>query len=95
MKLRPIYGWVIIQADTEEKVSAMGIIEIAKEATKVDFGTVLAVGTGKVRKDGSTIPIPFGPGEKVKFFRHNAYVTEHEREKLIFVECDSVFCVVE
>ena len=56
VKIRPLYDRLIVERieGTEHMVGGIIIPDTAKE--KPQQGKVLAVGTGKVRDDGSLIP---------------------------------------
>jgi len=63
---------VIIQADIEAKKTAGGLFlptmadEIGDEIDdKFRAGTVVAAGPGRIREDGSLIPMPFKKGQRV------------------------------
>jgi co-chaperonin GroES (HSP10) len=63
---------VIVQADTEAKKTVGGLFlaSVADQlGAEVDpnyrVGTVVAVGEGRVREDGSLIPMPFEKGQRV------------------------------
>lgn len=71
-KLTALNDIVIVQADTEAKKSAGGlylptVADIVGDQIDPNYrvGTVVAVGPGRVREDGSLIPMPFKKGQRV------------------------------
>ena len=68
--IRPCLDLLVIETLPEDEVSKGGIIipETAREKPLV--GVVLAAGPGKVRKDGSLIPMDCKVGDWVAFSRY-------------------------
>lgn len=64
MSLRPLNDQVLVQKHPAGRLTASGI-EIPTE--KQDTGTVLAVGPGRLLKDGSRLPMSVRPGDTVLF----------------------------
>ncbi|MFC2293803.1 MAG: co-chaperone GroES, partial [Kingella oralis] len=52
MKIRPLHDRVVIKRLEAEEKTASGIILAPSAAEKPDMGEVIAVGAGKVGKDG-------------------------------------------
>ena len=69
-RLQPIGTHVLVVPFNEERITEGGIIipETAREKPLV--GVVLAAGPGKVRKDGSLIPMDCKVGDWVAFSRY-------------------------
>ena len=71
MKLRPLGDRVIITPNAKEEVSKGGIIlpdTVDKE--RPEQGTVVAVGPGKPREDGTLAPMSVKVGETVMFKKY-------------------------
>ena len=67
MKLKPLGDRLIVRAIEEEETTASGIVlpDTAKE--KPQKGKVLAVGPGKLNKDGKRTPLSVKEGDVVLF----------------------------
>ncbi len=70
MKIRPLQDRVIVERINAEEKSAGGIIipDTAKE--KPQEGKVVAVGKGKLKDDGTPIPMDVKAGDKVLFSKY-------------------------
>lgn len=64
--LKPLHDFIVIEPDEVKETTASGIFTGSKdEAAK--FGTVLAVGPGKVLNSGERVPPTVKPGDRVAF----------------------------
>ncbi|MFC1842374.1 co-chaperone GroES [Candidatus Dependentiae bacterium] len=70
-KIRPLYDRVLIKrVETEDKTQGGIIIpDTAKE--KGQIGEVIAVGQGKLSKDGQVTPLQVKAGDKVFFGKYS------------------------
>ena len=71
MKVRPIHDRVLVKGLGAEEVSKAGIIlpdTVDKE--KSEKGEVVAVGPGKLQKDGTHAPMAVKVGDKVLFKKY-------------------------
>jgi len=64
MKVRPLHDRIIVQRLEEEEKTKGGIIipDTAKE--KPVEGKVIAVGAGRIKKDGTKIPLEIKKGDR-------------------------------
>ena len=71
MKITPLGDRVLIKPETEdgkEKKSAGGIIiPVSSDQDKVDRGTVMATGEGRIDSNGKLVPLRVKIGAKVLF----------------------------
>ena len=91
-KIRPLYDRVLVQRlDAEEKTKGGIIIpDTAKE--KGQMGLVIAVGTGRVLKDGAIAPLQVKAGDKILFGKYCG--TEVDDQMMIIRE-DEILAIVE
>ena len=70
MKVRPLHDRIIVQRIEEEEQRVGGIIipDTAKE--KPQQGKVVAVGKGKIEKDGKVTPLDVKAGDTVLFGKY-------------------------
>ena len=67
MNLKPIGDRVIVKREAAEGKTSGGIILPDNAKNKPQRGTVLAVGPGKAKKDGTRLPMQLKTGDKVLF----------------------------
>lgn len=87
LTLRPLFDRVLIRRqDSPEEKTAGGIIipDAAKEKSQI--GEVIAVGSGRIAHDGSTIAMAVKKGDKVLFGKYTG--TEVDKDLLIVREDD-------
>jgi len=91
-KIRPLYDRVLIKRLEVEEKTQGGIIipDTAKE--KGQTGEVVAVGTGKLSKDGSITPLQVKAGDKVYFGKYSG--TDVGDDHIILRE-DEILGIVE
>ena len=66
MNLKPLGDRVIVKQDEAEETTASGLFLATEAKEKPQSGTVLAVGEGKLDKDGNLVPVPVKVGDKVR-----------------------------
>jgi len=89
MNIRPLQDRVIVERIEAEEKSAGGIIipDTAKE--KPQEGKVIAVGKGKLKDDGTPIPMDVKKGDRVLFSKYaGSDVTLDGKEYVIMREDD-------
>lgn len=67
MKIKPIGDRVLVEREESESKTAGGIVLPDNAKEKPQRGLVLAVGDGKLTKDGSRKPLQVKPGDRVFF----------------------------
>ena len=96
MKLKPLGNKVILEAASKEEVTKSGIIipdTVDKE--KPEQATVLAVGDGKVGKDGNRIPIDVKVGDVVLFSKYSPTEIKIDGIEYLVVSDEDIMAVVE
>ena len=91
-KIRPLYDRVLVKRMQDEETTTGGIIipDTAKEKTQT--GKVIAIGQGRLSKDGSITPLAVKAGDIVFFGKFSG--TQADDEHLILRE-DELLGVVE
>jgi chaperonin GroES len=71
MKMKPLNDRILVKRFEQEKTVRGGIIipETAKE--KLQEGTVVAVGAGKLDESGKRIPLDVKAGDKIMFGKYS------------------------
>jgi chaperonin GroES len=67
MNLQPIGDRIIVRREAASETTSGGILLPDNAKNKPQRGTVLAVGPGRVKKDGSRAPMQLKVGDKVLF----------------------------
>ncbi len=96
MKLKPLGNKIILEAASKEEVTKSGIIipdTVDKE--KPEQATVLAVGPGRVNKDGSRTPVDVKVGDVVLFSKYSPTEIKLESKEYLVVSDDDIMAIVE
>jgi len=67
MKIRPLGDRVVIRRDSASEKTAGGLLLPDAAQNKPQRGTVVAVGNGRMLKDGTRRPLQVKEGDKVLF----------------------------
>jgi chaperonin GroES len=95
MKVRPLHDRIIVQRidEGEQKIGGIIIPDTAKE--KPQQGKVIAVGTGKVRDDGTRQPLDVKAGDLILFGKYSGQEIKLDGEEYIIMREDEVLGVIE
>jgi len=94
-KVTPLYDRVLVKRVESEEKTVGGIIipDTAKEKTQI--GTVEAVGTGRVAKDGATTPLTVKAGNKILFGKYSGTEVEFGGVEYLILKEDEILGIVE
>ena len=94
MKIRPLADRIVVLRTKEEEKTKGGIIipDTAKE--KPVEGTVVAVGAGKVLKDGKVRPLDVKAGEVVLFGKYSGTEVKIDGEEHVLLREDDILAVI-
>jgi chaperonin GroES len=95
MKVKPLYDRLLVKRVEEKETRAGGIIipDTAKE--KPMEGKVIAVGTGKVEKDGKRTPLEVKVGDRILFGKYAGTEIKIDDEEHLILREDEVLAVLE
>ena len=95
MKVRPLHDRMIVKRLEEEEKTKGGIIipDTAKE--KPIEGKVTAVGKGKIKEDGTTIPMEAKKGDRILFTKYAGTEVKIDGEEHLIMKEDDVLIVIE
>ena len=95
MKIRPLHDRILVTRVSEQEVSRGGIIipDTAKE--KPQQGTVIAAGNGKVKDDGTRIPLDVKAGDRILFGKYSGQEIKLDGQEYLIVKEDEVLAVIE
>jgi chaperonin GroES len=95
MKVRPLHDQVIVQRLEEEEKTKGGIIipDTAKE--KPIEGKVIAVGAGRIKKDGTKIPLEVKKGNRVLYAKYAGTEVKIDGEEYLIMKEDDILAIIE
>lgn len=96
MKIQPLGDRVVVERETAAEKTAGGIVLPDTAKDKPQQGLVLAVGEGRVTKDGSRKPLQVKVGDKVIFtsYAGDEFKLDADKKVLLMRE-DDILAVVE
>jgi chaperonin GroES len=94
MQIRPLHDRLIVKRLEEEEKTKGGIIipDTAKE--KPIEGKVIAVGDGKVKEDGSKIPMEVKAGDRILFAKFAGTEIKIDGEEHLMMREDDVLAII-
>jgi len=95
MSLRPLHDRIIVQRIEEEEQRVGGIIipDTAKE--KPQQGKVIAVGKGRLEKDGKVTPLDVKTGDTVLFGKYAGQEIKIDGNEYLIIREEEVLGVIE
>ncbi len=95
MKLRPLNDRIIVKRLDSEERSAGGIIIPDSAKEKPVQGKVMAAGNGKLKDDGTRVPMDINEGDTVLFGKYAGNDIKHNDEELLILREEDVLAIVE
>ncbi len=96
MKLRPLNDHLIVKPSEGETKTASGIfIPDSAQKEQPERGEVIAVGEGKILKNGERSKMDINIGDKVVFKKYAPDTVEIDGEKFLVLRADDVLAVIE
>ena len=94
MRIRPLHDRIIVKRTEEEEKTKGGIIipDTAKE--KPAEGKVIAVGEGRIKKDGTKIPLEVKVGDRVLFSKFGGTEVKIDGEEHLMMREDDLLAVI-
>jgi len=95
MKIRPLHDRLIVKRLEEEEKTKGGIIipDTAKE--KPIEGKVIAVGEGRIKKDGKKVPMEVKKGDRILFAKYAGTEVKIDGEEHLMMREDDVLAIME
>lgn len=96
MNLRPLNDRLIVKPVSKEEVSASGLI-IPDTASKErpEQGEVIAIGAGKMKEDGTVLPMSVKVGDRIVFKAYAPNEVKMGNETYLVLSESDVLAVVE
>jgi chaperonin GroES len=95
IKLQPLGHRVIAQRLEKEATLKGGIILPDSAKKKQETAKVLAVGKGKLNKDGQMIPCPVNVGDVVLMDKYSGQEVTLDNEEYVILNADDIIAIVE
>ena len=95
MKVKPLYDRLLVKRIEEKEVKQGGIIIPDSAKEKPMEGKVVAVGTGRVEKDGTKIPLQVKVGDRVLFGKYAGTEIKIEDKEHVILREDEILGVIE
>ena len=94
MKARPLHDRILVKRieEGEQKVGGIIIPDTAKE--KPQQGKVVAVGSGKVKEDGSRIAMDVKEGDTILFGKYSGQEIKLDGEEFLIMREEEVLAVL-
>ena len=95
MNVRPLHDRILVDRleDGEQQIGGIIIPDSAKE--KPQRGTVVAVGSGRVAKDGKRVPLDVHPGDQILFGKYSGQEIRLDGKDLFIMKEDDVLAVID
>jgi chaperonin GroES len=95
MKVRPLHDRLIVQGLEEEEKTKGGIIipDTAKE--KPIEGKVIAVGAGRIKKDGTKVPLEVKKGNRVLYAKYAGTEVKIDGEEYLIMKEDDILAIID
>lgn len=95
MQVRPLHDRILVKRLEEEEKTKGGIIipDTAKE--KPSEGRVVAVGDGRIKEDGTKIPMELKKGDRILFSKYAGTEVKIDGEDHLIMREDDVLAVIE
>ena len=95
MKMKPLYDRVLVKRVEEKEMRSGGIIipDTAKE--KPMEGKVIAVGSGRIEKDGKRTPLEVKVGDRVLFGKYAGTEIKIDEVEHVILREDEVLGILE
>ena len=94
-KVRPLHDRIIVERieETEQKIGGIIIPDTAKE--KPQQGKVIAVGKGRIEKDGKVTPLDVKSGDTVLFGKYAGQEIKIDGSEYLIIREEEVLGVIE
>ena len=93
--LKPLGNRVIIQKSEQEQTTKSGIVLTDSAKEKSNEGTIIAVGAGRILKDGSRVAPEVNEGDKVVFQQYAGTEVKRGDETYLFVNEEDILAIIE
>ena len=94
LKLKPIGDRVIVQRLGSAEKSKGGLYLPDSAQEKPQEGKVIAVGSGRMLKNGKTVPLSVKAGDKIIFGKYSGSEIKVDDKEYVFLSEDDILAIV-
>jgi len=94
MNLKPIGDRLIVKQAEAETTTKSGLLIADTAKEKPQRGEVLAVGEGRLREDGTPIPMGINVGDTVIYSKFGGTEVKVDGEDYLILRADDVYAIV-
>ena len=95
MKIRPLRDNILLEPLKEERKRGGIILPDTVEKERPEKGRVLAVGSGKIDKDGKRIPMEIKKGDIVLFTKYGPNEVKVDGKEYLIAREEDIVAVIE
>ncbi len=95
MTFKPLNDKVVVELIEEDEKTTAGIILPDTAKKRPQEGIVVAVGSGRLLKNGERAPMSVQVGQRVVFSKYAGNEFEYEGKKYLILDEDQIFAVRE
>jgi chaperonin GroES len=95
MPMKPLRDQIVVRRLDEEERTKGGIIIPDTAREKPIEGRVVAVGSGKIRKDGKKVPMELKVGDRILFAKYAGAEVKIDGEDHLMMKEEDVLAVIE
>lgn len=95
MSLLPLEDRIVVRRALADQVSPGGIVLPGQALTRADRGVVIAVGPGKLNKNGARVPVDVKVGEAVVLGPFAGQSLTVDGEDVVVCREEEIFAVVD
>ena len=95
MALRPLHDRILVQRTEEEEQKVGGIIIPDSAKEKPQQGKIIAVGKGRIEKDGKVTPLDVKAGDTVLFGKYAGQEIKIDGNEYLIIREEEVLGVIE
>jgi chaperonin GroES len=95
MAIRPLHDRLIVKRLEEEEKTKGGIIIPDSAKEKPAEGKVIAVGNGRLNKDGKKIPLEVKKGDRILFAKYGGTEVKIDGEEHLIMKEEDVLGIIE
>ena len=94
MKVKPLHDKVLIKRIDAEETTKGGIIIPDTATEKPQEGKIVSVGSGRVKNDGTVVPLEVKKGERVLFSKYGGTDITIEGDEYLILEESEILAVL-
>lgn len=94
MKVKPLHDKVLIKRVDVEETTKGGIIIPDTATEKPQEGKIVSVGSGRVKNDGTVVPLEVKKGQRVLFSKYGGTDITIEGDEYLILEESEILAVL-